>query len=276
MDSPKIAVHVIIPNEASNVNETHIDSNQNRLYFSLSQPVGSHNCGLSKSVSKLIPSRPSTSSIGMIANINATESNCNSDNIALASRNNKSTSGHNKSAVQENYNNDPNDMACETPMKRLKKSGWYYGSISPSFSAKLLENEEDGSFLIRDSSSECYIFSMTFKLDGEVHHTRIEHSKGHFSFGRSRKFFCTTIVDFIEQAIEYSQNGNLLFFLHRAPALQGPVRLRMRPLLRMKNLSSLKQLCRFAILPYVRKDKIHELCIPKCLKGYLIEPFIDR
>lgn len=165
-------------------------------------------------------------------------------------------------------------MSDEDPMRRLRRSGWYYGSISPEFSARLLESEEDGSFLIRDSSSECYIFSMTFKLDGEVHHTRIEHSKGHFSFGRSRKFFCTTIVDFVENAIEYSQNGNLLFFLHRDPALQGPVRFRMKPLLRMNNLTSLKHLCRFAILPYIRKDKINELCIPGCLKDYLSESFM--
>lgn len=63
-------------------------------------------------------------------------------------------------------------------MKRLKKMGWYWGSISPGYASKLLENEQDGSFLVRDSSSECYIFSMTLKLDGQIHHTRIEHCKG--------------------------------------------------------------------------------------------------
>lgn len=210
----------------------------------------------------------------MIANIRSTTSCRQRDNT---SRSEDNTSRTNKEDHSNSNNQDEEEakMACETPMRRLKKSGWYYGSISPKFSAKLLENEEDGSFLIRDSSSECYIFSMTFKLDGEVHHARIEHSKGHFSFGRSRKFFCTTIVDFIEQAIEYSQNGNLLFFLHRDPALQGPVRFRMKPLLRMNGLTSLKHLCRFAILPYVRKDKINELCIPSCLKDYLNEPFIQ-
>lgn len=170
-------------------------------------------------------------------------------------------------------NNKSVNLSTIYPMKKLKRMGWYWGSISPEYASRLLENEQDGSFLIRDSSSECYIFSMTLKLDGEVHHARIEHSKGHFSFGRSRKFLCTTIVDFIEQAIEYSHNGNLLFFLHRDPALEGPVRFRMIPLSRMKGLSSLKHMCRFAILPYVRKDKINDLSIPKCLRAYLNEPF---
>lgn len=168
------------------------------------------------------------------------------------------------------------EIAVDTPMRRLKKMGWYWGSISPDYATRLLENEQDGSFLVRDSSSECYIFSMTFKLDGQVHHARIEHSKGHFSFGRSPKFFCTTIVDFIEQAIEFSHNGDLLFFLHRDPSMEGPVRFRMIPLSRLKvsMMTSLKHMCRFAILPYVRRDRIYELSIPDCLREYLYEPFL--
>lgn len=99
---------------------------------------------------------------------------------------------------------------------------------------------------------------------------------GHYSFGRSRKFFCTTIVDFIEQAIECSHNGNFLFFLHREPDMEGPVRFQMIPLSRLKCTRSLKHICRFAILPYVRRDKIHELTVPGCLKEYLSEPFSSQ
>lgn len=157
--------------------------------------------------------------------------------------------------------------------KRLKKMGWYWGSISPEFASKLLENEQDGTFLIRDSSSECYIFSMTVKLSGQIHHVRIDHCKGQFSFGRSRKFICKTIIDFIEQAMEYSHNGELLFFLHRDPGLDGPVRLFMNPLSRLRNKTSLKHLTRSAILPYMRRDKIDELSLPDSLKSYLFEPF---
>lgn len=81
-----------------------------------------------------------------------------------------------------NNNTVPSQMASEDlsepSLRRLKKMGWYWGSISPEFASKLLENEQDGSFLVRDSSSECYIFSMTFRLEGQIHHARIEHSKG--------------------------------------------------------------------------------------------------
>lgn len=161
-------------------------------------------------------------------------------------------------------------------MDKLRKMGWYWGSISPEYASKLLENEQDGAFLVRDSSSECYIFSMTFKLSGKIHHVRIEHCRGHFSFDRDRspKFFCTTIVEFIEQAIEYSHSGDLLFFLHRDPSMEGPIRFRMQPLSRLKGMNSLKHMCRSAILPYVRKDKISELSIPNCLREYLYEPYV--
>ena len=36
----------------------------------------------------------------------------------------------------------------------------------------------DGSFLVRDSSNDNYILSLSFKSMGQVHHTRIEHHKG--------------------------------------------------------------------------------------------------
>lgn len=45
---------------------------------------------------------------------------------------------------------------------------------------KLLETEPSGSFVVRDSSDEHYIFSLTFKLDGMIRHVRIEHSHGEF------------------------------------------------------------------------------------------------
>jgi len=41
-----------------------------------------------------------------------------------------------------------------------------------------LENKPDGSFLVRDSSDDRYILSLSFRSQGVIHHTRIEHYKG--------------------------------------------------------------------------------------------------
>ena len=55
---------------------------------------------------------------------------------------------------------------------------WYWGPISYEQAALILEDRDDGSFLVRDSSDRKYLLSLSFKSLGEVHHTRIEHAKG--------------------------------------------------------------------------------------------------
>ena len=50
--------------------------------------------------------------------------------------------------------------------------------MSSEAAEKLLENERDGSFIVRDSSDDRYIFSLTFKLNACIRHVRIEHGQG--------------------------------------------------------------------------------------------------
>ena len=67
---------------------------------------------------------------------------------------------------------------------------------------------------------------------------------GNFSFGSFTKFKSTTIVDFIENAVEHSRSGRYLFFLHRRPVL-GPMRVQLlHPVSRFKRVQSLQHLCR--------------------------------
>ena len=65
-------------------------------------------------------------------------------------------------------------------IEKVKSYGWYWGPISREASERLLEPEPDGSFIVRDSSADHYIFSLTFKLNGNVSHVRIEHDQGMF------------------------------------------------------------------------------------------------
>lgn len=50
--------------------------------------------------------------------------------------------------------------------------------MSSEAAEKLLLNEPDGSFIVRDSSDDRYIFSLTFKLNACIRHVRIEHGQG--------------------------------------------------------------------------------------------------
>jgi len=64
-------------------------------------------------------------------------------------------------------------MACCTV-----QCGWYWGAMSFDEAEAMLANRRDGSFLVRDSSDERYILSLSFRSLGGTHHTRIEHYKG--------------------------------------------------------------------------------------------------
>lgn len=129
-------------------------------------------------------------------------------------------------------------------LETIKQYGWYWGPISCQAAERILSNEPDGSFIVRDSSDDHYIFSLTFKLNNCVRHVRIEQDKGTFSFGTLAKFKARTIVEFIEQALEYSRSGRYLFFLHRRPE-HGPMRVQLKnPVSRFKHIQSLQHMCR--------------------------------
>lgn len=163
-------------------------------------------------------------------------------------------------------------MDYAASIERVKDCGWYWGPISGETAEKLLSGEPDGSFVVRDSSDEHYIFSLTFKLNGLVRHVRIEHDHGNFSFGCLQKFRSNTIVDFIDSAVAHSRSGRYLFFLHRRPVL-GPMRVQLlHPVSRFKHVQSLQHMCRFIILKTVRRDLIDHLPLPRRLKDYLNTP----
>jgi suppressor of cytokine signaling 7 len=65
-----------------------------------------------------------------------------------------------------------------TSIQRVKDYGWYWGPLPSEVAEKILSNEPDGSFIVRDSSDDHYIFSLTFKLNNCVRHVRIDHDQG--------------------------------------------------------------------------------------------------
>lgn len=73
-------------------------------------------------------------------------------------------------------NRSKQDFAAS--IEAVKDYGWYWGPLSGEAAEKILANEPDGSFLVRDSSDDHYIFSLSFKLNGGVRHVRIEHDHG--------------------------------------------------------------------------------------------------
>ncbi|XP_014209777.1 putative uncharacterized protein DDB_G0277255 [Copidosoma floridanum] len=186
------------------------------------------------------------------------------------------TRGQHHAAAADNNDEQPTNedtsMDFAASIEKVKDYGWYWGPISGEAAEKILSNEPDGSFIVRDSSDDHYIFSLSFRLNSCVRHVRIEHDQGNFSFGSCTKFKSHTIVDFIENAVEHSRSGRYLFFLHRRPVL-GPMRVQLlHPVSRFKQVQSLQHTCRFVILKMVRKDLIPTLPLPRRLIDYLSAP----
>lgn len=71
-------------------------------------------------------------------------------------------------------------MDFATSIEKVKDCGWYWGPITVDAAEKILSNEPDGSFIVRDSNDDHYIFTLTFKLNG-MRHVRIEHDQGEYT-----------------------------------------------------------------------------------------------
>ena len=155
---------------------------------------------------------------------------------------------------------------------RLSRFGWYWGPVTRSEAEEKLANQSDGAFLVRDSSDERYLLSLSFRSFGRTLHTRIEHCNGMFSFyAQPDTEGYPSIVDLIEHSMNDSQTGIFCYSRSRSPGAPSfPVRL-TKPVSRFTQVRSLQYLCRFVIRQYTRFDHIQDLPLPTTIKGWIEE-----
>lgn len=163
-------------------------------------------------------------------------------------------------------------MNLTEELKKLAKQGWYWGPITRWEAEEKLTCLPDGSFIVRDSSDDRYLLSLSFRSQGRTLHTRIEHSNGRFSFYEQPDLEGhISVVDLIELSIKDSENGAFCYSRSRVPgSATYPVRL-TNPVSRFMQVRSLQYLCRFVIRQYTRIDLIQKLPLPNKMKDYLQE-----
>lgn len=155
----------------------------------------------------------------------------------------------------------------------LSKYGWYWGPISGDEADAKLISEPDGAFLVRDSSDDRYVLTLSFKSSGKMLHARMEHSGGLFSLcnqcTESEGF--TSVAALINHSMNFSQSAVICYSRPKYPGYPSfPVRL-TKPVSRFTQVRSLQYLCRFVIRQNTRLDNIHKLPLPKTIKGYIQE-----
>ena len=166
----------------------------------------------------------------------------------------------------------PKTWSLTHELFRLSKFGWYWGPITRREAERKLNGQPDGAFLVRDSSDERYLLSLSFRSYGRTLHTRIEHCNGKFIFdAQPDTEGYPSIVDLIENSMNDPQTGICSYSRRGSPSPPiYPVRL-TKPVSRFTQVRSLQYMCRFVIRQYTRYDHIQMLPLPKKLKGWIGE-----
>ena len=147
---------------------------------------------------------------------------------------------------------------CLVPdLLQIAKCGFYWGVMDRYEAEKLLENRPEGTFLLRDSAQEEFLFSVSFRRYSRSLHARIEQWNHRFSFDSHDPgvYSDTSVCALLEH---YKDPSCCLFF---EPMLTLP--------LTRTFAFSLQHLCRAVVCRYTAYDGVNVLPLPKSMKDYL-------
>ncbi|CRK88346.1 CLUMA_CG002124, isoform A [Clunio marinus] len=161
---------------------------------------------------------------------------------------------------------------CEEMKKELFKLSWYWPKLTMIEAQKLLSQQPNGSFLVRDSS-EKDSFTLSFRTNSKTFHCRnqwsqILASKSHTS--------SHSLIDVIEDTIKKSQSSVVGFIRCDSNDVSFPTSYAVRliyPICRKISVPSLQSLCLSKIKSKVNQSNINSLPLPPKIKEYVRENY---
>lgn len=144
--------------------------------------------------------------------------------------------------MNETLNNEHKVKASlAKELLNLSKYGWYWGPISGDEADAKLISEPDGAFLVRDSSDDRYVLTLSFKSSGKMLHARMEHSGGLFSLcNQTENEGFTSVAALINHSMNFSQSAVICYSRPKYPGYPSfPVRL-TKPVSRFTQVRSLQ------------------------------------
>ncbi|XP_038612296.1 suppressor of cytokine signaling 4 [Tachyglossus aculeatus] len=158
------------------------------------------------------------------------------------------------------YHSQIDYVHCLVPdLLRINNNPCYWGVMDKYAAEALLDGKPEGTFLLRDSAQEDYLFSVSFRRYSRSLHARIEQWNHNFSFDAHDPcvFHSPDVTGLLEH---YKDPGSCMFF---EPLLSTPLQ-RTFPF-------SLQHICRTVICHSTTYDGVDALPIPSALKLYLKE-----
>ncbi|KAM5164956.1 suppressor of cytokine signaling 5 isoform 1-T2 [Mantella aurantiaca] len=149
---------------------------------------------------------------------------------------------------------------CLVPdLVEITSNPCYWGVMDRYEAEALLEGRPEGTFLLRDSAQEDYLFSVSFRRYNRSLHARIEQWNHNFSFDAHDPcvFHSSTVTGLLEH---YKDPSSCMFF---EPLLTVPLN-RTFPF-------SLQYICRAVICKSTTYDGIDMLPLPSMLQDFLKE-----
>ncbi|KAJ8411387.1 hypothetical protein AAFF_G00173930 [Aldrovandia affinis] len=162
-------------------------------------------------------------------------------------------------------------------MKDLKKTGWYWGTLTANEAKEILQDAAEGTFLLRDSSQRDYLFTISAMTSAGPTNLRIEYKEGKFKLDsvvlvkpKLKQF--DSVVHLVEHYVLLSRtsckgSGGEPPGPSLAPP-NGAVQLLLTTPV-YAAMPSLQHLCRISINKVTRR--VQDLPLPNRLKDYLTD-----